>query len=222
MQEPTTDWAAIAAIATAVSVFVSLVFSLLWRFLDNRRAAWAVYDVEARWDSPGNDMVKALPPGAVVTLANTGDGDAFTLTLVGLGCVAWLEPNRMALFLQGPTPRNTLVPRLASGQATNLAVVAEPSAWNRAIVAVIWTASPTRFGWLSRRVDYIPLTRLAPMPVFGRDIVVNGIWTPEREELEPPPEPFLTPDIAPAFAGRPSRWDPIRRWRLGYVLHRHT
>lgn len=222
MKEPTTDWATIAGIATAVSVFVSLVFSLVWRFLDNRRAAWVVYDVVAKWEMSSNSRVKPGPPGAGATLANTGDGDAFTLTVKGLGCVAWLEPNGATLFLHGPMPRDTLVPRLASGQATNLAVVAEPSAWDRAVVAVIWTASPTRFGWLSRRVDYIPLTRLAPKPELEGDILMNGIVTGEREVFEPPPEPFLRGDLSPPFAERPSRLHLVRRWRLGYQLHRHT
>lgn len=211
-------WGAVVGISAVVSIVVGLAM----QFLTRRRASWTTYNVDARWEAPRNPNARLGPPVAVATLANTGDGDAFGLMVKGLGCVAWLEPNGETLFVQGPTPRETLLPRVASGQSTYLAVIAEPSGWDRASIAIIWTAPPTHFGWLSRRVDYIPLTRLATKPPLRAEIVMAGVATGEYDVFEPPDGPFLPADLSPPLDERPSRWNAIRRWRRGYKLHRHA
>lgn len=216
------SWGQVAAIATAISVSVSLLVSIAWRFFDSRRASWAIFNEGASWDSPGNPKVKIPPPSVAASLANTGDGDAFTLTVVGLGCVAWLEPNQASLFVFGLTPRRTLLPRLASGAVTNIAAFAEPSAWDEASIAVIWTVSPTRFRRLSRRVRYIPLTTLSRKPSYGRMVSDPDTLAIRREDLPNPSEPLLGPDQHPLFPVRPGWRQPVRRLRLAIQLHQYA
>lgn len=149
-----------AGIATAAATVFSLLFSWLWRFMDRRRVAWVSFGGRSVWIAEEND---AGAPSADVEVANVGDGAAFEVRVVGLGCHVRLQgPPVKTRTLREGRDNLHLIPVVHPGDDFHLELFAEAADWERAAVALVWTASPM---WRRRRrVSLLPLATLAERP----------------------------------------------------------
>jgi hypothetical protein len=207
-------WAGVgvaAAVSTALATGVSTMAALWWRRQDRREADWAWFEASSQWvisDPYGNDR----DPHAETTLANAGDGPAFRVEALGLGCTPWLYEERRSGD-RSRRPHVPVIPVMQPGARMYLLVWCEPADWDAADVLISWTRSPTWKGHRNRIEFAIPLSDIAPRPV--RSTRSTNAYTGSTETT-PLPEPAgrvlpesLRPQLPPARGGRRSQ--PLRR-----------
>lgn len=150
-----------SVVATAFSTLLALVFSMWWRFVDHRSAAWILYGGSSAWH--GHDPYSNLThvPRAIAQIANSGAGSAFEVRVCGLGCRAQLESGEATRLGSRIIP---LIPVLRSGELSHLVVYCAPEAWAQAGVAVTWR-EPGVLTSRSRHRLYVPrLTEITAAP----------------------------------------------------------
>lgn|SRR5690625_2851987 len=153
-----------AAIATALATGTSTAAALWWRRMDQAHADWAVLRGRSWW---AKDRREGDPdgPNASATLANAGDGSAFRVSVTGKHCTAWLRERAEHGVDFGPMWTHVaFVPVATPGDTLELRVHCEAKDWDRAIVVIGWTGSPTWRKKRSRRTLELPLVEIASRP----------------------------------------------------------
>ncbi len=222
MEEPVSTWslADIAGIATAVSVTVTLLLQLVWRFFDARRAVWenfGGFSVWAEKDGFGNDQA----PHVSATFTNVGDGDGLAVRITGLGCRVFISEARLRSH-QGRyrDAEGSLLPRVEPGDEIDFLAYCEPSQWDVATIAITWTTSPARLRRLSRRVALISLSDVGPRPHLVRRGTDPTTAKPTQQPLPEPQEPVLQLQHQAQNPAAPPKRKTLQRNRLRRELKR--
>ncbi|WP_061960632.1 hypothetical protein [Demequina flava] len=222
--EPMT-FASVAAIATAVSVTATLVLSLFWRMLDGRRAEWVAHSSKSTWRYDGESPQSAAA-ALECEVANTGDGDAYRVEVTGAGCQVFVQGEKRTSSHGFGSWREqfALVPRMGSGDHFHLTVTCDPGVWHEARIVFTWTASPTRFRRLSRRMRTMRLSDVAPRPPLTEE-KLNEEWGGyETVEHSIPARTYMPEEYTPDSALPPRRTRVFSRlkWRLSVLTGRRA
>ena len=187
-----------AALATAAATVITVLASVWWRRVDQARPTWLLADGKSTWFI-SDGYANHTEPSAKGHIANVGTGAGHHVQTVGRGCVARLSQKTGELNRWGGYPRRwpSYEPVAPSGWEMELTVYCEPSDWDRAQVAVLWsTPSPWRAG-LKRHVQVFQLSEFASRPTFlcGEEDPESGLTV---EVVRPEPEgPVLSDSLMP-------------------------
>lgn len=215
------QWAIIGAVATVATGFataISLMLSMAWRAADQKRVAWITFDATSYWHAPSGTIQYVSVPRGSCELANVGDGTAYAARVVGLGCAVLLKGAAVGSIGGALNPTLELIPAMAPGATVKLEIACEPDDWDRASIAVMWVARPA---WIrNRRVELVPLRRVASRPRYLRAEVDPETRAKVRTEAPEPPRPVLPEEFRPERGPAPTRWRALARRRLMRELRR--
>lgn len=156
------DVLSVTGVATALATSISLLVNLWWRRIDRREADWITHGARAEWkihDAHGNNS----PPHVSAHLDNVGDGPAFRVRVIGVGCHAYLATPYNP---SSGRRKHELLSAVQPGAGTDLLAYCDPREWSRAFVVLTWVASPTRRRIRSRRSRAVPLSSISDPPVL--------------------------------------------------------
>lgn len=196
-----TLWA--STIATAVATSAAVLASVWWRHHDRTQADWLITGANSVWviERPG---IAPWPPHLRCRLMNSGDGTAYRLSLIGLGCAPIAN-------VVGGTVVTEVHPVAGPGAAFDLEVYCEPELWDRATLRLEWVESPT---WKDK-VHYLdlPLAGLAAVPQPTAREMNPVSLAEEYVTVADPGRPAL-PDHIKVSRPAPAK---VRRRRRGLV-----
>jgi hypothetical protein len=226
---PAVGWA--AAIAPALATGTSTMVAIRWWRVDMTRADFLPFAGMSRRIAADRHGNADGPPTAETEIANVGDGSAYRLSAVGIGCRAQIESAEVkGGGGSGYRVRDgfRVVARAEPGWLERLRVYCEAAVWGDAWAVLTWTESPTWRGRRSRRTAWLPLTDVAPRPTCGCRETDEESGRSEFQARREPAGPVLPeapgPQVPlPGAARRGRRWRRAINQRLlpGGVRVRH-